>query len=79
MNDTRLLNTVSNTHLGVEIVIFELIHIDKSEHVQRYFTFKGYEQCVIWERSLNRGLESLKVRRLRSHLIIYFKILHELC
>ena len=55
-----------------------MIHIDKLEHVQRYFTkrLKGMYNLSYGERLLNLGLESLEVRRLRSNLVMYFKILH---
>ena len=58
--------------------LFKLIHIDKLEHVQRYFTkrLKGMYNLSYCERLLNLGLESLVVRRLRSDIVMYIKILH---
>ena len=58
---------------------FKLIHIDKLEHVQRYNLtkrLKGMYNLSYGERLLNPSLESLEVRRLRSDLVMYFKILH---
>ena len=57
---------------------FQLIHIDKLEHVQRYFTkhLKDMYNLSYGERLLNLGLESLDVRRLRSNLVMHFKILY---
>ena len=51
---------------------FKLIHIDKLEHVQRYFTkrLNGVYNLSCGESLLNLGLESLQVRRLRSDLVM---------
>ena len=56
----------------------KLIHIDKLEHVQRYFTkcLKGMYNLSYGERLLNLGLESLEVRRFCSELVMHFKVLH---
>ena len=57
---------------------FKLIHIDKLEHVLKYFTkrLKGMYNLSYGERLLNLGLDSLEVRRLSSDLVMYFKTLH---